>query len=583
MKRAFLLFLFLCSTKAFAQAPAIQWQKCLGGSGADVGYSIRQTTDGGYIVAGYSNSNDSEVSGNHGGRDYWIVKINDTGAIQWQKSLGGSMDDKAYSLQQTTDGGYIVAGESQSNDGDVSGNHGADNYWVVKLNDTGAILWQKCLGGSTIDVAWSIQQTIDGGYIVAGQVGSDDIEVSGNHGGFDYWVVKLNDTGAVLWQKCLGGSLSDVAYAIQQTTDGGYIVAGGVVSNDSEVSGNHGDEDYWVVKLNDTGAILWQKCLGGSLDDAASSIQQTSDGGYIVAGYTNSNDIEVSGSHGGQDNWVVKLDDTGAIQWLKCLGGSGTDAAQSIRQTMDGGYIVAGQSNSNDGDVSGNHGNFDDWVVKLNDTGAIQWQESLGGSGVDYAYSIQQTTDGGYIVAGFSGSNDSEVSGNHGGSDYWVVKLTCGNPGLISGPSTICTDSSVTLMDTVGGGVWSVRNGNATISAGRVTGIAAGADTAIYTITNTCGTASTSFPFSITLCPSEVKQTPLTNPITIVPNPTTGSISITGISSANIKVYNTLGQLINEASNTDHISIAAFPAGMYFVRVFDGRGALVKEDKIVKE
>ena len=585
MKSIFLLLLCLCGTRALAQAPAIQWQKSLGGSMNDEAWSIKPTSDGGYIVAGGSESNDSDVSGNHGNWDYWVVKLDDAGAIQWQKSLGGSLGDFAYSIQQTSDGGYVVAGESGSNNGDVSGNHGLNDYWVVKLNETGDIQWQKSLGGSNNDFGYSIQQTSDGGYIVSGTTAANNDEVSGNHGGYDYWVVKIDDTGAIQWQKSLGGSGNDDAASIQQTTDGEYIVTGASASNDDEVSGNHGGYDYWAVKLTDTGAIQWQKSLGGTGNDYGYAVQQTTDGGYIIAGYSGSNDSEVSGNHGIYDYWIVKLNDTGAIQWQKSLGGDTIDNAYSIRQTSDGGYIVAGFSGSNDGDVSGNHGSYDYWIVKLNDIGTVQWQKSLGGSGMDEAYEIQQTPDGGYIVAGYSNSNDGDVSGNHGGYDYWVVKLTCGiSAGTISGSaSSICTDSSVTLTDASAGGAWSVSNGNATISGGMVTGVSAGMDTAIYTVTNTCGTAITTYPFSVTLCPTEVKQSPLANPIAIVPNPTTGYISITGINCVNIKVYNTMGQIVKEGNNTNNICIATFPTGMYFVRVFDGQGALTKEGEIVKE
>jgi len=295
--------------------------------------------------------------------------------IEWQKALGGSNDDEAYSVQQTSDGGYIVAGSTRSNDGDVSGNHEEVwwlvwDFWVVKLDRYGDIEWQKCLGGSDSDWAESIQQTSDGGYIVAGYTGSNDGDVSGNHGEKDFWVVKLDRYGNIKWQKALGGSDSDWAYNIQQTSDGEYIVAGYTGSNDGDVSGNHGEKDFWVVKLDRYGNIEWQKCLGGSGGggsggDYAYSVQQTSDGGYIVAGETWSNNGDVSGYHGGGDVWVVKLDRYGDIKWQKCLGGSSWDWAYSIQQTNDGGYIVAGLTRSNDGDVSGNHGEKDFWVVKL--------------------------------------------------------------------------------------------------------------------------------------------------------------------------------------------------------------------------
>jgi hypothetical protein len=177
--------------------------------------------------------------------------------------------------------------------------------------------------------------------------------------------VKLNSSGDIEWQKCLGGTNWDVAYTIQQTSDGRFIVAGYTESNDGDVSGNHGNSDYWVVKLDSSGDILWQKCLGGTSWDFANSIQQTSDGGFIVAGYTESNDGDVSGNHGGSDAWVVKLNSSGDIEWQKCLGGTGDEYVNSIKQTSDGGFIVAGCTKSNDGDVLGNHGNDDSWVVKL--------------------------------------------------------------------------------------------------------------------------------------------------------------------------------------------------------------------------
>jgi len=413
------------NNKSQAQAPAIQWQKCLGGPDGDAAYSIQQTNDGGFIVAGVTSSNDGHVWGNHGGSDAWVVKLDSSMFIHMQKCLGGTGADFAYSIKQTSDGGFIVAGFTMSNDGDVSGNHGWNDAWVVKLNSSGDIEWQKCLGGTNDDYAYSIQQTSDGGFIVAGETNSNDGDVSGNHGWNDAWVVKLNSLGDIEWQKCLGGTNNDYARSIQQTSDGGFIVAGYTSSNDGDVSGNHENGKYWVVKLNSSGTILWQKCLGGTVYGAiAYSIQQTSDGGFIVAGETRSYNGDVSGNHGGIDYWVVKLDSLGDIEWQKCLGGTNNDYARSIQQTSDGGFIVAGYTSSNDGDVSGFHGYSDYWVVKLNSSGDIEWQKCLGGTNDDWARSIKQTSDGGFIVAGFTASNDGDVSGNQGNSDAWVVKLT---------------------------------------------------------------------------------------------------------------------------------------------------------------
>jgi hypothetical protein len=187
------------------------------------------------------------------------------------------------------------------------------------------------------------------------------------------------------------------------------------------VTVNHGSQDCLIVKLDTHGNIQWQKSLGGSGFDSIASIQQTSDGSYIIAGVLESSDSDVTG--GGYDFWIVKLDSLGTLQWQKSLGGSDNDEAKSIQQTSDGGYIIAGSSFSNNGDVTGNHGNQDYWIVKLDSLGTIQWQKSLGGSEEDEAKSIQQTSDGGYIIAGSSFSNNGDVTGNHGGFDYWIVKL----------------------------------------------------------------------------------------------------------------------------------------------------------------
>ena len=433
MKTKLILFtLFIFSAIISNAQLAIEWQKSLGGTSDDYAYSIKQTTDGGYIVAGSSYSNDGDVTDNHGNIDFWIVKLNSAGAIEWQKSLGGTGNEEATSIQQTIDGGYIIAGDSDSNDGDITGNHGGADYWIVKLNSAGAIEWQKSLGGSVYDEAKSIQQTTDGGYIVVGGAYSLDGDINGHHGtndneNIDYWIVKLNRTGDIEWQKSLGGTADDYAYSITQTKDGGYIVAGESASNDGDLTGHQGSvlfTDYWVVKLTNAGVIEWQKSLGGTKNEYAYSIQQTQDGGYIVAGSSNSNDGDVTDNKGSDDYWIVKLTSSGTIQWQKCLGGTTYDASSAIQQTKDGGYIVAGLSNSNNGDVTGNNGYFDYWIVKLNSSGAIEGQKSLGGTADDEATSINQTKDGGYIIAGYSVSTDGDITGNQGSSDYWIVKLS---------------------------------------------------------------------------------------------------------------------------------------------------------------
>ena len=417
-----IFIIFFLPKMSFGQAPNIQWQKSFGGTLIDRAYSIQPTTDGGFIIAGGSTSNDGDVSANHGGYDLWIVKINSGGNLQWQKSFGGSGLESIQSIKQTSDGGFILAATSISNDGDVSGNHGNFDFWIVKLDLNGNLQWQKSLGGTGNDQATCIETTSDGGYIVAGFSTSNNGDVSGNHGSQDFWIVKLSSSGNVQWQKSLGGSGQEGARCIKQTLDG-FIVAGYSYSNNGDVTGNHGSDDGWVVKLNNTGILQWQKTLGGSNSDDCLSIEQTSDGGFVLGGSSKSNNGDVSGNHGGEDFWVVKLNNIGNLLWQKSLGGSGDDIALRMRQTSDSGFILAGYSNSSDGDVTGNNGGGDYWVVKVNSTGILQWQKTLGGSGIDEAWCIQQTSDGGFILAGSSNSSDGDVTGNHGGNDFWVVKL----------------------------------------------------------------------------------------------------------------------------------------------------------------
>jgi hypothetical protein len=403
--------------------PGIQWQRSYGGSLNDEATEVVQTNDGGYIVSGTTVSDDGDVGTNNGFNEFWVLKLDSLGLVQWKNTYGGSNHDDALALESTMDGGYIMAGFTMSNDGDVSGNHGDFDAWVLKLDSLGTIQWQKCLGGSGWEEAWDIKQTPDGGFIVVGRAGSVDGDVTINHGFLDYWVVKLNVLGAIEWQKSLGGSGLDLGYAVDVTSDGGFIVAGESQSEDGNVTKNSGSSDYWVVKLDIEGKIEWEKSYGGSLLDRANDIKQTRDGGYMVFGQSASNDGDVTNAHGNYDNWLVKLSETGEIEWQKTLGGSSEDYAKSFEQLEDGGYVTLGTSMSTNGDVLGNNGIMDIWVVRLSELGDIQWQKTLGGTKTEWGNAIQQTEDDGFILAGYNWSINGDASTCNGKSDYWIVKL----------------------------------------------------------------------------------------------------------------------------------------------------------------
>ncbi len=421
--------LLLAGTIVSAQSDLIIWQKSYGGSDYDGASMIKQTADTGFVVAGYSWSDDGDVHNHHGWySDGWIIKLNAFGDTMWTKSLGGSYYEYANSIIQTDDGGYIVALQTDSDDGDVSVNFGSYDYWIVKLDSSGSIEWEKSYGGTGSDKAQSIVQTVDGDYIVAGFSNSINGDVSGNIGGLDVWIIKLNNSGGLIWEKSLGGTDDDYALSMEPTSDDGYIIAGFTWSDDVDITNNQGYTDYWVVKIDSSGNIDWQKTLGGSYWDYCYEAIQTSEGGYIVAGLTSSDDGDISINNGYYDYWVVKLDSSGLMEWEKSLGGSDDDGAYSIVQTSEGGFIVAGYTASNDSDVTFNYGSEDCWIVKLNETGNIEWEQSLGGDSIDNAFSIIQLNDGSYAIAGYSNSINGDVTGNHGEVDFWLAKLKCMPP-----------------------------------------------------------------------------------------------------------------------------------------------------------
>ena len=400
--------------------PAIEWSKNYGGTYPETHADINLTSDGGYIIAGGSKSSNGDTTVNYGLFDFWIVKINSVGNIQWQKSLGGSNNEIAYSVQQTSDGGYIVAGETNSSNGNITQSYGERDMWVVKLDLNGNLVWQKTFGGSGDDVARYIRQTPDGGYIVIGSTSSfDGVVASGNRGLGDVWVLKLDNAGNLQWEKTYGGGNIDRGNSIELTSDGGYIMACNSKSNDNQVTGNHGNYDYWIVKINSSGNIQWQKSLGGSNSDEAYSAKQTTDGGYIVLGASISNNGDVTGNHGNYDYWLVKLNSSGNIQWQKSHGGTLYDHGRSVSQTTDGGYILSGYAMPIAMEGVTAIGSNDYLVIKTDSTGDAQWQRTFGHLTDDYSNAILQTPDEGYIISGYSDA----VTGTTSNYDYWVIKL----------------------------------------------------------------------------------------------------------------------------------------------------------------
>ena len=432
--------LLLSTLNINAQAPSVQWQNTLGSTSYEFLNTIDQTSDGGYIMGGYTDSNigGDKSENSWGVEDYWIVKMDNAGNIVWENTVGGGNYDKLYAVEETPDGGYIVGGQSLSGGGwgDKSeSNKGGYDYWIVKLDEDGVVEWDRSYGGLGNDQLYNVQPTSDGGYIIAG---TSDSGISGDKtenrvGNSDYWVIKTDASGNIIWQNDIGGLMFDNVYSAYETADGGYILGGTSTSGISgdKTAGNYGVVDYWIVKLNSAGTVIWDKTIGGTLNDYLYAVIPTADGGSIACGMSESGltGNKTDNTNGLYDYWVVKLDNSGNITWQNSIGGTGNDYAfvNAIDQTSDGGYAIAGYSQSLiSGDkTEANTGSWDYWILKINSTGSILWQTVLGGVSGDYANAISATTDGGFIVGGFSyssagGDKDEDAIGD---ADFWIIRL----------------------------------------------------------------------------------------------------------------------------------------------------------------
>ncbi|MBN8586491.1 MAG: hypothetical protein J0M37_15485 [Ignavibacteria bacterium] len=359
-----------------------QYQLTIGGPNIDDEHSLIQVADGSYVLAGYTNPDYTQNN------DFYIVKINIDDSIKWSMSLGGSGTDIAHSIIQTKDGGFAVVGLTNSY------SEKSDACLIVKLDSNGALTWSRTVGGGKGEWCSSIVQTKDGGYAIAGY------SFSFGSGKSDLYIFKLDVNGKLLWSKTIGGTDHDVARDIILTEDGGFALAGYTFSY------GEGGSDYFIVKLDGYGNVEWSRTIGGTGWEDANSIIQTKDGSFVIAGYTD------SFGAGFKDCYIVKLDASGRLQWSRTVGGTGFEEALSVIEAFDNGYGIAGYTNS-----FGAGGN-DFYVLNLDKSGKLKWSKTVGGINYEAAESINQTTDGGFVIAGYT---DSFGFGNF---DIYIVKLS---------------------------------------------------------------------------------------------------------------------------------------------------------------
>mgnify|MGYP000874951140 CR=1 FL=1 len=338
-----------------------------GGMNEDRGYTGIETSTGKLVIAGASASTEGDRSDPRGLWDGWVLQTDDAFNIEWEKSFGGKDNDSIREIIEAKDGGYIFCGYTQSSN--LENHHGGKDFWIVRLDESGNILWEKVYGGSGFDMAYSIAQTSDYGFIVAGYTFSSNGDLKGktHRGNGDWWIIKLNRYGDIEWHETYGGAGWEEPRKVAVTSDKGYIITGVTGSNDGHLTGNRGGWDVWLLKLNRSGKIEWSKTFGGSNHDKAFSLIIDRRGNFFIAGYTTSSDGDVSRLAGGMDAWVLRVSSSGTLMWEHTFGTEKDECAESILQLPDGTYLFAGGVFKGKPEVAGDDGRLyeDYWVVNF--------------------------------------------------------------------------------------------------------------------------------------------------------------------------------------------------------------------------
>ncbi len=403
------LMLIIYPFNALANQPSeIEWSKTFGGDGAEIGKTVQQTNDGGYIIVGYTESYGNGSRGSwildcipwigsspecyhvykRGSTDIWLIKTDSQGFLEWDKTFGGADLDYGNSVQETSDGGHILTGET------CSYGAGKGDVWLIKTDSQGNPVWDKTFGGADLDYGNSVQETSDGGHILTGET------CSYGAGEGDVWLIKTDSQGNPVWDKTFGGSDLDYGNSVQETSDNGYIITGQTWSYGA------GGGDVWLIKTDTQGNLEWDKTFGGSGTDEGNSVQEIDDGGYIITGQ-----MRLCGTDKG-DVWLIKTDSQGNLEWDKTFGGSGFDMGNSIQKTQDGGYIIACVNDDNI------------WLIKTNYVGDKEWEKiiNISDSGSRGNF-VQETNDCSYIVVG----NSYEDEERYDLPNIWLIKLKTPN------------------------------------------------------------------------------------------------------------------------------------------------------------
>jgi hypothetical protein len=427
----------VCSIANLSAQYSAVWQKTIGGASLDELYDAVQIEDGSLIYCGLTKSNNLpeaifEDPKSVENQDAWVMKTDPQGVIQWHVFLGGNGKDVLYTIKTTNDGGFIAVGQTESSDLQdcIDSYAGKSDFWVVKLNSQGKIQWQRTFGGSSDDKALSVIETPEGGFVAVGEV----ISKTFGRNSLDIQVVKISEFGRLEWQKTVGGRSNDAgAHGLCLDAKGNILITGTTESSDDFTGVTiHGSVDAYVVSISPKGKVLWQRALGGYMDDELTEALATTDGGYLLTGNTRSLDGDVKKNHGESDVWLVKINAEGTIQWEKTLGGSKDEEVTDLIAMEDGSFLLSAVMRSTDGDnLGGLHGNLnnpDAWLAKLDDKGTITWQKTLGAMQNDQILGLVPCENNGFLAIGYTESFETPELHSVGYRDAWILRFSDADP-----------------------------------------------------------------------------------------------------------------------------------------------------------
>lgn len=407
------------------RAQTILWQRCLGGSLFDEFRGIESTETGTYLLVGTTRSYDIEgLEKESADADVWIVKIDAHGKVLWQRSHGTTSNEQAYDIALTPEGDYLIVGSTEA----LSLSHGKEDVYVIRMDPLGEILWERAYGGRGNDYARSVVPLSDGGCLVVGATGSIDGDIMKNYGGLDFWVIRLDREGNLIWERNYGGMYNDVAHVIVEGDEPGtFLVVGSTDSPDHDITIFRGKTDILVIKIDTLGRKIWSETYGGSSFEEPYSVVRAKDGTFWISGTTFSKDDQIIKAKGKGDLWLFRINGKGELLESHNFGGSWDEGGNRVRLTPDGkNILLAGTTRSSDGDVGRkNKGLYDGWLVRLDSTGNLIWEYSIGGYQSEMFYDMILMSSGDYLGVGYTASTDGDLlyCGGHGGNDGWIVAI----------------------------------------------------------------------------------------------------------------------------------------------------------------